>query len=87
MQRASWNLELCDIMNYVASHLHIGSPSQDYPPPLVPIEPPTKPADPFAPPNRLPQISPVTVKGCSYRCAAPLVACLACAVYVCVNGS
>jgi hypothetical protein len=53
-------------------HCHLlqppqGSTKADYPPPLIPLEPYVKPADPFAPPNLLPQLCPpVNITGCSY---------------------
>eukprot|EP00882_Tetradesmus_deserticola_P025646 GHRQ01028187.1.p1 GENE.GHRQ01028187.1~~GHRQ01028187.1.p1 ORF type:complete len:280 (+),score=60.91 GHRQ01028187.1:313-1152(+) len=66
-QRASWKLQLCDVPQYIASHLHSGSASADYPPPLIPLEPYGKPSNPFAPPTLLPRLCPaITIKGCTY---------------------
>ena len=43
-----------------------GSPRADYPPPLVPLDPVAKPADPFGPPTALPRVGPSNITGCDY---------------------
>jgi hypothetical protein len=59
----------CGVAASVAGLLLLlqGSPRADFVPPLIPLEPYVKPADPFAPPNLLPQLCPpVDIIGCSY---------------------
>lgn len=51
-------LTLCSIVGYVAAHHHYGGPDRDFPPPVLAIEPPIKPADPLAPPEALPMLMP-----------------------------
>lgn len=51
-------LKLCNIRGYVASHHHFGGSNRDFPPPIVPIEPSARPADPTAPPTALPMLQP-----------------------------
>ncbi len=41
-----------------ASHHHFGGADRDFPPPIVALEPEAKPADPTAPPQALPKLSP-----------------------------
>ncbi|GBF87587.1 hypothetical protein Rsub_00298 [Raphidocelis subcapitata] len=65
-KRGDWKLRLCGFTKhhtggYTASHLHVGANYVDFPPPLVPLEPASKPADPTAPPTRLPQLTPPLV--------------------------
>jgi hypothetical protein len=44
-----------------------GSSKADYPPPLFPLEPYAKPANPFGPPELLPQLCPnFTITGSAY---------------------
>eukprot|EP00878_Enallax_costatus_P026851 GHUV01028855.1.p1 GENE.GHUV01028855.1~~GHUV01028855.1.p1 ORF type:complete len:219 (+),score=45.27 GHUV01028855.1:2-658(+) len=74
-QKATWTLTLCDVPQYIASHLHSGSPKADYPPPLVPLEPFVKPANPFGPPTSLPLLCPpVDIVGCSYTKTGSFIA-------------
>jgi hypothetical protein len=56
-------LRLCDIRGYISSHLHVAPFGEDFPPPIVAIEPPIKPKDPEAPPQDLPALKkPVDVE-------------------------
>lgn len=60
-------LELCSLRGYVASHHHFGGSNRDFPPPIVAIEPASKPSDPLAPPTELPMLTPPADIGAECR--------------------